>query len=165
MSLKIKNRYLLKIKDIKKIIGDLEKTFNEFFPLEKSSIETGEVDKQKVILVDNTVCFLFYNDKIVFTLYGINKFKPKKNFVVVDMGAIKFLVNGADVMVPGIVDADKAIKEKDQVWICDEKNKKPLAVGIALISGEQMIKDSKGKAIKIIHYVGDALWSSVAKSL
>ena len=165
MSLKIKNRYLLKIKDIKKIIDDLQRTFNEIFPLEKFSVEIGEFEKQKVILIDNTVCFLFYNDKIVFTLFGINKFKPKKNFVVVDMGAVKFLVNGADVMVPGIVDADKDIKEKDQVWICDEKNKKPIAIGIALISGEQMIKDIKGKAIKTIHHVGDDLWNFVAKSL
>ena len=165
MSDKIKNRYRLKTKDLKIIIDDLGKTFNEFFPLEKCSVEIGDIEEQKVILVDNILCFLYYDDKIIFTLHGINKFKPKKNFVIVDMGAVKFLVNGADVMAPGIVDADIDIKENDQVWICDEKNKKPIAVGIALISGEQMIKDSKGKAVKTIHYVGDAFWNFVAKSL
>jgi len=40
-----------------------------------------------------------------------------------------------------------------------------LAVGIAIMTGEQMIKEEKGKAIKIIHYVGDQLWNFAAKSL
>jgi PUA domain protein len=162
---KIKNRYQVKIKDVKKIIDDLEKDFNEFFPFERSKVENGEFEKQKVILIDDIICFLLYNNHIIFTISGINKLKPKKKFVVVDMGAVKFLVNGADAMVPGIVNADKDIKKGDQVWICDEKNKKPIAVGIALISGEQMLRDSKGKAVKIIHHVGDALWSFTAKSL
>ena len=40
----------------------------------------------------------------------------------------------------------------------DEKNKKPLALGISIISGEEMIKKEKGKAITIFHYIGDKLW-------
>ena len=81
------------------------------------------------------------------------------------MGAIKFVINGADIMAPGIVDADNKIKENDQVWICDEKNNKPLAVGIALMTGAQMIIKKKGKAVKIIHHVGDNIWNFFAKSL
>jgi predicted RNA-binding protein (TIGR00451 family) len=80
------------------------------------------------------------------------------------MGAIKFVTNGADVMGPGIVDADKGISENDPVWICDEKHHKPLAVGIATINGEQMINKIKGKAVKVIHYVGDNLWNFSIKN-
>ena len=163
--MKIKNRHRLKTKDIKQIQDDLKKTFTIDFFNENSSVETGEYEDNKVILIDGEPCFLFYEDKIIFTLHGLNKFKPKQNFVVVDMGAIKFVTNGADVMAPGIVDADINILENDQVWICDEVHKKPLAIGIANMTGEQMVTENKGKAIKTIHYVGDDLWNFVAKSL
>ena len=65
----------------------------------------------------------------------------------------------------GIVYADTNIAENDQVWICDVNNKKPLAVGIAIISGDQMVAENSGKAIITIHHVGDMLWSFGVKSL
>jgi len=101
---------------------------------------------------------MIHDGKIVFTLYGVNRFKPKENFVVVDMGAVKFVTNGADVMAPGIVDADEGIAEGDQVWVCDERNRKPLAVGIAVMTGERMVEEDKGKAVELVHYVGDVVW-------
>lgn len=165
MSLKLKNRHRLKTKDIRSFQNDLRNTFgNEFFN-EKSSVETGDLEEIKMILIDSEPCFMLYDDKLFFTLHGLEKFKPKQNFVVVDMGAVKFVTNGADVMAPGIVDADENIGEGDQVWICDEKHHKPLAVGIAVMSGEQMVKENQGKAIRTIHYVGDRFWNFVAKSL
>jgi PUA domain protein len=165
MSVKIKNRHRLKARDIRKYQNDLKNIFNDIFFDEKSSIETGELKGKNIIFVDGEPCFMSYENKIFFTLYGLNRYKPKRNFVVVDMGAVKFVTNGADVMAPGIVDADRDISKGDQVWICDENNHKPLAVGIALISGEDMINQSYGKAINTIHYVGDELWNYVAKSL
>ena len=164
MSIKIKNRHRLKSKDIRKYQDDLKLIFNEIFFNEKSTIETGDLDGRIIIFIDDEPCFMSYNDKIVFTLHGLNKYKPKKNFVVVDMGAIKFVTNGADVMAPGIVDVDKDITEGDQVWICDETHHKPLAIGIALVDGEEMISKSQGKVINTIHYVGDELWNYVNRS-
>jgi PUA domain protein len=62
-------------------------------------------------------------------------------------------------MSPGIVEADPAIDEGDLVWIRDEKNMKPLAIGRALVKGTDMAGGGKGKAVKSIHYVGDRLWT------
>jgi PUA domain protein len=163
--MKIKNRHRLKTKDIKKIQNELKNAFNYVFFDETSSVETGDFEGIKLIVVESEPCFMFHENTIVFTLHGLNKYKPKQNFVVVDMGAVKFVTSGADVMAPGIIDADENIVEDKQVWICDEKHHKPLAVGIAIMSGEQMIKEKSGKAIKIIHYVGDKLWNFSAKSL
>ena len=159
--MKIKNRHRLKARDIKQLQDELKKTFTNDFFNEKSSVETGDIDDQKIIFVDGDPCFMFYENRIIFTLYGLNKFKPKQKFVVVDMGAIKFVANGADIMAPGIVDADVEIDKDDQVWICDEVHRKPLAIGIANMTGEQMITEKKGKAIKTIHYVGDNLWKTI----
>lgn len=165
MSVKIKNRHRLKSREIKKIQNDLQNTFNYAFFDEKSSVEIGDIEGTKIILVDDIPCFIVHENRIVFTLHGLYRYRPRGKFVVVDMGAIKFVTNGADVMTPGIVDADKDINESDQVWICDEKHHRPLAVGIALMNGEQMITERKGKAVRLIHYVGDRLWNLTAKSL
>jgi len=165
MSVKIKNRYRLKTKDIKKFQNELKNTFDSVFFNEKSSVETGDIEGMRIIFVDDEPVFMIYKNRIVFTLQGLYKYKPREKFVVIDMGAVKFVTNGADVMAPGIVDADKDINENDQVWICDEKHHKPLAVGIAIMTGEQMMSERQGKAINVIHYVGDRLWNLTAKSL
>lgn len=165
MSVKIKNRHRLKARDIRRYQNDLKNIFNDVFFDERSSIEIGDLDGTNIIFVDGEPCFMSHENKIIFTLHGLDRYKPKKNFVVVDMGAVKFVTNGADVMVPGIVNADRDIAEGDQVWICDENHHKPLAIGIALISGEDMITQSEGRAIKTIHYIGDEMWNYAAKSL
>ena len=164
MSEKIKNRHSLKSKDIKKIQEDLIEQFNDEFIKDNSKVEIGNLDEKKLVFVDGKPYFMFHNSKIFFTILGLNKYTLKQNYVVIDMGAIKFVTNGADVMAPGIVDADENIKQNDQVWICDETHHKPLAIGIAMISGEDMILNIKGKAIKTIHYVGDNIWNYVYKT-
>lgn len=165
MPTKIRNRHRLKRKEVRDIQNKLKETFTcDFFDGE-TSVETGDVEGIKIIFVDDEPCFMIYENKIIFILHGLYRYKPKENFVVVDMGAVKFVTNGADVMSPGIVDADENIIEGDQVWICDEKHHKPLAVGIAIMNGKQMISERQGKSVKIIHYVGDVLWNLVTKNL
>jgi PUA-domain protein len=162
----IKNRHILNKKKKQKIEEEIKKNFTGFSFLDKNKVETGKIDDYKVVIVDEVVTFIKIDDFFVFTLHGLKKFKPASNFVVVDMGAVRFVSNGADVMSPGVVDADKDISADDIVWICDEKNHEPLAVGRALISGEEMISNEKGKALKILHYVGDKIWNlTSAKSL
>ena len=165
MSTKIRNRHRLKRKEVRDIQNKLKETFTcDFFDGE-ASVETGNVEGIEIIFVDDEPCFMIYENKIIFLLKGIYKYKPKENFVVVDMGAVKFVTNGADVMSPGIIDADENIIEGDQVWICDEKHHKPLAVGIAMMNGKQMISERQGKSVKIIHYVGDFIWNLFTKNL
>jgi PUA domain protein len=74
------------------------------------------------------------------------------------MGAVKFVYNGADVMAPGIVEADPAIAIGDFVWVRDERNRQPLAVGEALMSGPEMAAAERGKSVKSLHHVGDDVW-------
>ena len=74
------------------------------------------------------------------------------------MGAVAYVYNGADVMAPGIVDADAGIRTGDFVWVRDEKNGRPLAVGRALMDGTTMVTERRGKAVESIHHVGDDLW-------
>ena len=74
------------------------------------------------------------------------------------MGAIKFLIGGADIMRPGITYFDEGIQKGDFVVIVDENNSKAIALGLALESTQNMKLQEKGKVIKNIHYVGDWIW-------
>ncbi len=79
--------------------------------------------------------------------------------VTVDMGAIKHICNGADVMRPGIVRMDEFSKGA-VVTVKDEKYSKYIAVGIALVSSSEAKEMSKGAVIQNMHYVGDELWKA-----
>jgi PUA domain protein len=58
----------------------------------------------------------------------------------------------------GIHLVDNSIKSGDLMWIKDKEHGKPLAIGIAIVDGEQMIEMKNGKAVKTIHWIGDELW-------
>jgi len=131
---------------------------------EYSGIEiTGNMDRVKidgrvVILVENEPVIIEYQDKYYLTVYGVLKFKPSRWKVIVDEGAMPFVMNGADIMKPGIVYADEGIKKGDFVYISVEKKETPLAVGVALVDSSNMMGD-KGKAIKNIHHLKDRIWN------
>jgi len=161
MEFKIKNRHRLKSKNIRSLKKQIEEIYGTLFFDENSIVETGEFENIKFIFIDNVVCFFYQNNILFFTLKGVEKLKPKEKKVTVDMGAVKFVTSGADVMAPGITNADSDILEDMPVWICDETHNKALAVGLSLMTGEEMIAQNKGKAINVIHYVGDDIWNFV----
>jgi len=83
--------------------------------------------------------------------------------VTVDMGAVKFMCNGANVMRPGIRRFTEF--EKDQiVCIVEESQKKFLAVGRALVSSKDVESMNKGVVVENLHYISDKYWE-IKKSL
>lgn len=147
----IMKRVQLRSKDINKEL--------EAYKVEISKKEQAELveEKYKIILINRKPAFFYYQDKAVPTL----KFLQENNLlkkITVDMGAVRFVVNGADIMRPGIVEIEDGIAKDEFVAVIDKNNKKPLAVGIALFDGVEMKAMKTGKVIKNIHYVGDELW-------
>lgn len=118
-----------------------------------------EAEDYDFILVNGEPYIIIINGKPYPTLKAALNIELDSKVVVVDMGAVRFVTKGADVMSPGIVDADESIVEDDVVIIVEETHNKPLAMGIALITGPEMVENSEGKAIKSLHYVGDAIWN------
>lgn len=134
---------------------------------EKATLETGEFLDRKVLLANNQLVGLWEKapegqaeppGPAFLGVRGLLLYKPKARYVTVDMGAVKFVANGADIMAPGIVEADPALQPGDWCWIRDERNKQPLAVGKMLVPGAGAVR-GKGKAVKSVHYLGDKLWS------
>ena len=157
MTIKVKKRNFLKKKKIKEIKAKL----GEYGDLlqNKKNVEILEAEPNSFILIDGEPYIIIIDEKPFPTLKAAleNDIQSKK--VTVDMGAIRFVSNGADIMSPGIVAADEGIEEGDIVLIVDETHKKPLAIGISLITGEEMVENDSGKAIETKHYVGDDIWN------
>ena len=129
-------------------VGDVEKV---------AKFEVVEGDYE-VILANDYPVYFEYENSYYPTVYLLLKNPVDKNYVTVDMGAVKHVLNGANVFSPGIVECDKNIKNGDCVYVRDEKYKKPLAVGIAQMSCEDMLKKEGGVAIKNVHYYGDKIY-------
>ena len=113
----------------------------------------------EVVLVDGDPTVFYVDDDEPFlTVRGANEHDPKTGVVTVDAGAISFVSDGADVMRPGIVGADREIREADLVVVAEETHGKVLAVGRALVDGDEMVGES-GKVVESIHHVGDELYT------
>ena len=125
---------------------------------DRDDIDLAEADEWRLLIVDNEVRGILVGDRPFLTVRGLLAYPAARRWVTVDMGAVKFVYNGADVMAPGIVDADPAIAVGDLAWVRDEKNLRPLAVGEALMAGPEMVASEKGKAVRSVHHVGDPLW-------
>jgi len=158
ITVKVKNKHQLKQKKAKDLIKRLERQFDESLEISTDEIFTGVIGDYVFYFVDQVPIAMDINDHVMMTLRGLLKFHPSNRFVTVDMGAVRFVTNGADIMAPGVVDADIQIEKDVPVWIRDEQYRKPLAIGVALMSGEEMVDAVTGKAVKMIHYIGDAIW-------
>jgi len=159
----IRKRKRLRSKEIKVYFEEIERRLGITTFTSDDAVDIAESSEFNVIYVNGEILAMIYEGMTFLTVRGILKYKPQKKFVTVDMGAVPYVRNGADIMAPGITDADISIQAGDMVWIRDVKNLVPLAIGIASISGEEMKKGGKGKVIRTIHYVGDKLWKTEEK--
>jgi PUA domain protein len=79
--------------------------------------------------------------------------------VTVDMGAVKFMCKGANLMRPGIKKFTAFEKDK-LVCIIEESQHKFLAVGKAMVSSSELEEMEKGEVIKNMHYISDNFWET-----
>jgi PUA-domain protein len=159
--LKVKSRVQLRKNLKNKMLKDLVSTFGDTMAeLEDRVLEKIILDEYPLILVDGKPLLFEIEGQLFPTVRGALEMELNKRIVTVDKGAVRFVSNGADIMSPGIVEADSEIKEGDLVIIIEEAHRKALAIGKALMSGPQMVKADSGKAIKSITHVGDKLWNT-----
>ncbi len=72
----------------------------------------------------------------------------KQKWVSIHDGVLQYLLDGANLMLPGVQGCDSEIKVKDEVWIINSEGV-VVGSGIARMSGEEMAQEEKGFAVKI----------------
>ncbi|MCW3978236.1 MAG: hypothetical protein NWF12_00685 [Candidatus Bathyarchaeota archaeon] len=129
------------------------------------NLESNRVDKAliedgtEVYLVNSTVQLASRDETLFPTL--INPNVGRLPSIVVDMGAIPYVCNGADVMAPGLKEIRGEFEEGDLVVVRDIEHGKALAIGKALVGSDEMKEMRKGKAVMNLHHVGDKLWKAL----
>lgn len=156
--MRLRKRHRMRQKDIAAAAARIEDAVGAKVFSPSDTVDMAEGPGFDAIMVDGEVLGLVVDGVPFLTVRGLLRYAPTRRYVTVDMGAVRFVANGADVMGPGVVDADEGISEGDLVWIRDERNKRPLAIGRALVPAESMLAKSKGKVVLSLHYVGDKLW-------
>lgn len=153
----VKSRHHLRGDEIDDIVEGIEAALGVTVEGDAfEDVEFKDSDRQ-VVLVDGEPLVAFFDDEPFLTVNGANEFPPTVRVVTVDAGAISFVSDGADVMRPGITEADEEIGEGDLVVIAEETHGKVLAVGRALVNGDEMVGDN-GKVVESLHHVGDELF-------
>ncbi|MHA2502159.1 MAG: PUA domain-containing protein [Candidatus Kariarchaeaceae archaeon] len=118
----------------------------------------------KHLMDDGNVAYIANNTDLVLIKLGdyiipslriarkVNLILPK---IVVDLGAIKFVTNGADIMRPGITEIDPNIVEGQLIVVVEEKNGAPLCFGVARFDAVDMQRMDSGRVIQNLHYLSD----------
>lgn len=158
MVLKVRRRTRLRRKEVDAWFHRLAADFGMPMPADETPVDQAEAGEMRLLLRDQEAIAFLVGEDIAPTVRGLLAFPATKRFVTVDMGAVPFVYNGADVMAPGIVEADPTIRPGDLVWVRDVKNRRPLAVGRAVLDGPTMAREKRGKAVESLHHVGDDLW-------
>ncbi|RLG46560.1 MAG: hypothetical protein DRN92_05005 [Thermoproteota archaeon] len=160
-------RYRLKSSESRDLVEALLQNCPELsslFPKKKVSLEVVEFQTakglQKVFLLEGSpVLVELYNKEVVPYIDAAEQISLRLPKVIVDLGAVPHIANGADIMGPGIVKVEGEVKEGNLVLVADEKYGRIIAIGRALRDKEEL--KNRGKSVKNIHYAGDVFWKIV----
>ncbi|MEM3673458.1 MAG: DUF1947 domain-containing protein [Candidatus Bathyarchaeia archaeon] len=158
-------RHFLKGKDAKAVLREvserLKVNLEEVFKA-KLNVEVVETEFAEIFLIKGKPLLAKTEEKLFPTLI-CNEFFSLAPKVVVDMGAVPHICNGANVMAPGIVGLDGEFRKGDYVLILDERHRKPIAIGEILYDAVEAKNVKQGVVVKNMHFVGDKIWNFIRK--
>lgn len=131
------------------------------FPKIKN-LKVHQISNEEQIIVAEKFKFLKIGDEFV-PFLSETEILEKFPYVMVDMGAVKFMCKGANVMRPGIKKYSE-FNKGDIVCVVEESHHKFLAVGKTLVSSQELENMEKGEVMKNLHYISDKYWE-IGKNL
>jgi PUA domain protein len=143
------------------VLKIISEKWNMVFPKIKN-LKVHGISNDAQIIVGDGIKILKVNDEYIPFLSETQTLE-KFPYVIVDMGAVKFMCKGANVMRPGIKKYSEFQKDSI-VCIVEESHHKFLAVGKTLVSSDEMSNMEKGEVVKNLHYISDKFWE-IGKTL
>lgn len=128
---------------------------NAILPIK--NLQAYVINDNKRLLVGNNLIAIQLAPNLIIPHLTQNEILGHFASVQVDMNAVKFVCNGANIMRPGIT-YFSTFKESEIVLVKDQTHKKELAVCISLVDDENGRKMEKGIVLNNVHYIGDVYW-------
>ena len=148
---------LISKSETSKILEQINSQWKIELPKQKN-IKTHDVNEKGLIITGNGITAVKIGEVILPFLDDI-PILEKFPYVTVDMGAVKFVCKGANIMRPGITKFSD-FESGEIVCIVEESQNKFLAVGKAEMSSKELEDTKKGEVIKNMHYISDIFWES-----
>ncbi|KAF8456744.1 hypothetical protein BDZ91DRAFT_745286 [Kalaharituber pfeilii] len=144
----------------------LEPHIDEVFPKKSDLGLIKAQDKTSLYAVGNEVLFFQTSDDTIYPhLKLVHKFPQCFPTLQVDRGAIRFILDGAQLMCPGLTSPgaklpppEEAVPVGKVVVIAAEGKEHACMVGKTKLSSEDIKKVNKGVGVETVHYLGDGLW-------
>lgn len=125
--------------------------------LDKGGAEKVHLKKLKVYFLKGEPLLLEDKSGVIFPSLRFSEALIELPKIVIDMGAVRHVGMGADVMRPGIITVEGEFSEGELVVVVDEKGLTPIAIGRSSYSSKDIRALSFGKVVKLLHYLGDEL--------
>ncbi len=148
---------LISKSETSKILEQINSQWKIELPKQKN-IKTHDVNEKGLIITGNGITAVKIGDDIL-PFLDDSQILEKFPYVTVDMGAVKFVCKGANIMRPGITKFSD-FESGEIVCVVEESQNKFLAVGKAEMSSKELEDAKKGEVIKNMHYISDIFWES-----
>ena len=113
-------------------------------------------NSNKIQLIQNEA-FLFPSLMFLRTLSPDILSELEISKVVVDSGAVKPVLSGANVFRPGIISYDEL--SPGSIVLVQNQQGSPLAVGKTMVDSDKMDSTDQGLVVQTLHHLGDLIWS------
>ena len=143
------------------MLKNISEKWNMEFPKIKN-LKVHQISNDAQIIVGEGIKILKIDEEYV-PFLSETQMLEKFPYVMVDMGAVKFMCKGANVMRPGIKKYSEFQKDSI-VCVIEESHHKFLAIGKTLVSSQELENMEKGEVIKNLHYISDKFWE-IGKTL
>ena len=143
------------------VLKNVSEKWNMELPKIKN-LKVHQISNDAQIIVGEGIKILKIDEEYV-PFLSETQMLEKFPYVMVDMGAVKFMCKGANVMRPGIKKYSEFQKDSI-VCVIEESHHKFLAIGKTLVSSQELENMEKGEVIKNLHYISDKFWE-IGKTL
>ena len=152
-------KWVLSRRDSTDMVSQVESSLGLSLNLSKSAQAQCAEPEDGVVFVDLDGFEFVRSGGAFFPFLGSARTLALFPTAVVDEGAIRFLLNGADVMRPGIRRLDDWGAAGRMVVVKEEKKGRAIAVGTSMVPSAEAQSMTKGGCIKNLHHVGDKYWN------
>jgi len=143
----------------------IEKCIDDILPKKGDPFRLMKCHEHIEVLVGGNGDFLFFRQREatwVPTLRLLHKYPFILPWQQVDKGAIRFVLSGANIMCPGLTSPGAKMTNSPKgtvVAIMAEGKQHAVAVGITVMSTNDITKVNKGIGVESYHYLNDGLWT------
>lgn len=140
----------------------IEEWIDEILPKKEKGLSVRCAGHVTIIASESGEPLFFQSREtpLIPTLRTLHKFPFLLPVLKVDIGAVRHVINGADIMVPGIRGIDDGVEDGSIVGVFAEGKQHAIAVGVSKYSGGELRNRAKGIAVENSHYLGDGLWKT-----